>query len=206
MLIFTLKKQWYERIKSGEKTIEYREVKPYWTKRLYREGCLPTSTPYEYKKSGLPPFCILQLGYTKKQLEAWIVKVEIIDGKDTDLHIDKPVYAIHFANVIEINFKGEIMTREEVKEKTSLSFLLNPNNSEEEKNCVIEKVMATRATIVSKAALCNIITYILKQNAKLKKQLENRKCSNCRRSKTGCPNDGSCHIFSLWQPFKNPEL
>lgn len=64
------------------------------------------------------------------------------------------------------------MTREEIKEKTSLCFLLNPNNSEEEKNCVIEKVMATRATIVSKAALCNIITYILKQNTKLKKQLE----------------------------------
>ena len=115
MLIFTLKKQWFEKIKSGEKTVEYREVKPYWTKRLYREGCLPTRyTPYEYKKSGLPPFCILQLGYTKKQLEAWIVKVEIIDGQDTDLHIDKPVYAIHLANVIEIIFKGE---KSEVFEK-----------------------------------------------------------------------------------------
>mgnify|MGYP007101837766 CR=1 FL=1 len=68
------------------------------------------------------------------------------------------------------------MTREEVKEKTSLYFLLNQNNSEEEKNCVIEKVMATRATIVSKAALCNIITYLMKQNAELKK-------NNLRRNK-----------------------
>ncbi len=98
------------------------------------------------------------------------------------------------------------MTREEINEKASIGFLFNPNNSEEEKNCVIEKVMATRATIVSKAALCNIITYLMKQNEKLKKQLGNRNCSNCRRSKTGCPNDGSCHNFSLWQPFKNPEL
>ena len=98
------------------------------------------------------------------------------------------------------------MTSEEIKQKTSLWFLLNPNIPEEEKNCVIEKVMATKATIVSKAALCNIITYILKQNAKLKKQVENRNCSNCRRSKTVCPNDGSCHNFSLWQPFINPEL
>lgn len=72
------------------------------------------------------------------------------------------------------------MTRGEVNQKTSLCFLLNPNISEDEKKCVIEKVMATRATIVSKAALCNIITYILKQNAKLIKQLENRNCSNCR--------------------------
>ena len=60
------------------------------------------------------------------------------------------------------------MTREEIEQKTSICFLLNPNIPEEEKICVIEKVMATKATIVSKAALCNIITYILKQNAKLK--------------------------------------
>ena len=60
------------------------------------------------------------------------------------------------------------MTREEIEQKTSICFLLNPNISEEEKICVIEKVMTTKATIVPKAALCNIITYILKQNAKLK--------------------------------------
>ena len=60
------------------------------------------------------------------------------------------------------------MTREEIEQKTSLCFLLNPNIPEEEKICVIEKVMATKATIVSKAALCNIITYILKENAELK--------------------------------------
>ena len=60
------------------------------------------------------------------------------------------------------------MTREEIEQKTSICFLLNPNISEEEKISVIERVMATKATIVSKAALCNIITYILKQNAELK--------------------------------------
>ena len=60
------------------------------------------------------------------------------------------------------------MTREEIKQKTSLCFLLNPSIPEEEKNYVIERVMAAKATTVSKAALCNIITYILKQNAELK--------------------------------------
>ena len=63
------------------------------------------------------------------------------------------------------------MTREEIEQKTSLCFLLNPNVSEEEKNYVIEKVMDTKATIVPKAALCNIITYILKQNIKLQEKL-----------------------------------
>ena len=64
------------------------------------------------------------------------------------------------------------MTKEEIKQKTSLCFLLNPNIPEEEKIWVIEKVMATKATIVPKAALCNIITYILKQNAKLQEKLK----------------------------------
>ena len=46
MLIFPLKKQWYEKIKSGEKTIEYREVKDYWTKRFLKEArnYLPDTT------------------------------------------------------------------------------------------------------------------------------------------------------------------
>ena len=45
-----------------------------------------------------------------------------------------------------------------------------------------------------------------KENVELKEQVENRNCSNCRRSKAGCPNDGSCHNFSLWQPLINPKL
>ena len=50
------------------------------------------------------------------------------------------------------------------------------------------------------------IAELEKENAKLKKQVENRNCSNCRLNKTGCPNDDSCHNFSLWQPFVNPKL
>ena len=33
MLIFPLKKEWYDKIKRGEKTIEYREVKEYCAER-----------------------------------------------------------------------------------------------------------------------------------------------------------------------------
>ena len=81
-----------------------------------------------------------------------------IDGS----YKDKPV--VGFDEVMELGR----MTREEIEQKTSLCFLLNPNIPEEEKICVIEKVMATKATIVPKAALCNIITHLLKQNAELK--------------------------------------
>ena len=107
MLIFTLKKQWYEKIKSGEKTIEYREVKPYWTKRLNAKNGLNETFLSLLKLSGgeiCNLACKLRLGYTKKYLSARITEIEIVDGKNTDLHIDKPVYAIHLANVREEKF------------------------------------------------------------------------------------------------------
>lgn len=35
VLILTVSKQWFDLIKAGEKTEEYREIKPYWVTRLY---------------------------------------------------------------------------------------------------------------------------------------------------------------------------
>ena len=114
MLIFPLKKQWYEKIKSGKKTIEYREVKQYWIKRLMNivqqhnyvhdyKACdfkinIPTNDIY-FK---IPMPCFLQLGYNPEtRLRADVVRIESVDGRDTDLAIDKPVYAIHLSNVRE---------------------------------------------------------------------------------------------------------
>lgn len=105
MLIFPLKKEWYEKIKSGEKTIEYREVKPYWTKRLNAKNGLNETFLSLLKLSGgeiCNLACKLRLGYTNKYLFARITEIEIVDGKDTDLHIDKPVYAIHLSNIREV--------------------------------------------------------------------------------------------------------
>ena len=33
-LVLTLKKEWFDLIKSGEKKVEFREIKPYWVRRL----------------------------------------------------------------------------------------------------------------------------------------------------------------------------
>lgn len=110
MLTFPLKKEWYEKIKSGEKTVEYREVKPYWTKRLNSCFIIPAASQLlngirkELTFNYVFP-CKLRLGYTKECLSARIIKIMIVDGKDTDLHIDKPVYAIHLVNVKEIKEK-----------------------------------------------------------------------------------------------------
>ena len=37
-LHLTLKKEWFNMIKSGVKKEEYREIKPYWTKRFIKEN------------------------------------------------------------------------------------------------------------------------------------------------------------------------
>ena len=37
ILHLTLKKQWFEKILSGEKKEEFREIKEYWNKRLNKE-------------------------------------------------------------------------------------------------------------------------------------------------------------------------
>ena len=101
MLTFILKKEWYEKIESGEKTIEYREVKPYWTRRLERAEFRGGNIYWDFNKTVFENFsapCIFRLGYTKETLEAWITKIEVVD---TDLHIDKPVYAIHFMKILQ---------------------------------------------------------------------------------------------------------
>ena len=107
-MIFPLKKRWYEKIKRGEKTIEYREVKSYWSKRLFnamiKKGIKTYCENDIYTEETVrePLFCYLQLGYKPEtRLKAQIVKIQVINGKDTDLHINAPVYAIHLADVKE---------------------------------------------------------------------------------------------------------
>lgn len=96
MLTFNLKKEWYEKIRRGEKTIEYREMKPYWTKRLYP---LTLLCPKERR---IKDDCILRLGYTKKYMTARIAEIHVMNGRETDLHIDQAVYAIYLEDIKEV--------------------------------------------------------------------------------------------------------
>ena len=111
MLTFPLKKEWYDKIKSGEKTIEYREAKPYWTYRIGNElkrQCAFAEDMelfYEFARGHRIDIvnidCVLRLGYTKQYMTARITSIEVVNGKNTDLAIDKPVYAIHLCDVKE---------------------------------------------------------------------------------------------------------
>ena len=38
VLTLTVSKQWFDMIVSGEKTEEYREIKPYWVARLFHNN------------------------------------------------------------------------------------------------------------------------------------------------------------------------
>ena len=91
MLTFNLKKEWYEKIRSGEKTVEYRSMSSYWIKRLEK---------YEREPDYL--ICKLVLGYTKKHMIARVTKIVVVDGKDTDLPTKAYVFAIHLADVREV--------------------------------------------------------------------------------------------------------
>lgn len=110
MLIFVVKKEWYEKIRSGKKITEYRVVKRYWTIRL--KNILKNK--FEVERGGEEQFsrfnagekvknlnipCLIRLGYTNEYLKAKIDSIEIINGSQTDLHTNQLVYAIKLKDI-----------------------------------------------------------------------------------------------------------
>ena len=88
MLTFILKKEWFDKIKRGEKTVEYREMTDYWKKRIEKLR-FATYEPV--------PWILFRKGYTKHTLLAVVNEIwPLASGRLTDLHTDKPVYAIKF--------------------------------------------------------------------------------------------------------------
>lgn len=86
-LTLPLKKKWFDMIKSGVKTEEYREIKPFWTKRLmmpvidYADGRISVpDVPMEFDT------LVFTLGYpkagdTERRLEFKNPKIRIGTGK-----------------------------------------------------------------------------------------------------------------------------
>lgn len=67
-----LKKKWYNMIESGEKKEEYREIKPYWEKRL-RKPNLSDFINYDT--------VTFHLGYTNRTMSFKIKGIVIAEGK-----------------------------------------------------------------------------------------------------------------------------
>ena len=71
-IIFNLKREWYDKIASGEKTVEYREVSEHWISRLtFAEGLKESALAGRYRWSlevckGPDLFAVFRLGYSRK--------------------------------------------------------------------------------------------------------------------------------------------
>lgn len=94
-ITMNLKKEWFNKIKNGQKTHEYRRANTYWKTRI--NNLMKKCALYD-ESAGI----MFKLGYPKsddedKTLLAIIVKnPEIVNGIDTDLQIDAPVFDIEF--------------------------------------------------------------------------------------------------------------
>ena len=61
MLTLPIKKKWFDMILSGEKKEEYREIKPYWTKRFSKYLPAMILTDFDIIRGG---WVILKNGYS----------------------------------------------------------------------------------------------------------------------------------------------
>lgn len=99
MLTFNLKKEWFEKIKSGEKTHEYREFKPYWLVRLQNYFDLRDDEIDEMERGKvyiLDDPIAFRCGYNGEKLKAIAKYITIKNGLDTDLKTNKDVFDIEF--------------------------------------------------------------------------------------------------------------
>lgn len=99
-MVFNLKKEWFNKIKSGIKTHEYRLCNDFWNKRInnliYR---IENDSEYsDFYPARNIKFC---MGYPKtddysKSIIARVINITKHNGLNTDLHINKNVWDIEF--------------------------------------------------------------------------------------------------------------
>ena len=91
ILHLTLKKKWFDLIASGKKTVEYREFKPHWEKRLLGKTFDEVHFRNGYRKDS--PFMRVSLLYIHEPMNG----EEFTEGR---------YFAIYLGSVLEIN-EGE---------------------------------------------------------------------------------------------------
>ncbi len=98
ILHLTLKRKWYDMIASGEKTEEYREIKPYWTTRLKD---FLVKRPFDY--------IIFKNGYGK-DVPTMKVELKNIDFGTSNLKWadrEEKCYVLHLGKVVWNKIKKE---------------------------------------------------------------------------------------------------
>jgi hypothetical protein len=97
ILRLTLKKKWFDMIASGEKKEEYREIKPYWIKRMHFD--LWDTKPFD--------FIIFKNGYSQQAPEIKVECKGILIGKA------RPEWSDNWEGEVFIIKLGEIITKPE---------------------------------------------------------------------------------------------
>lgn len=110
MLDLVLKAKWYDLIKDGYKREEYREIKPYWCKRiLHYGGSLPITYSARLLKArkkippinmcNIPTYIRFRRGYTKESLLFKIDDISIGIGKAELGAPQEEVFIIKFSEI-----------------------------------------------------------------------------------------------------------
>lgn len=101
MLILPIKRKWFDMIKSGEKKEEYREIKPYWTKRLQNDGLFECNTKYGFCRP-----VIFKNGYRKDSPKIFcLCKSEIREGQgkqEWGAEPNKEYYILEILEILEV--------------------------------------------------------------------------------------------------------
>lgn len=100
MLTFNLKKEWFEKIKSGEKNHEYREFKYYWFVRIKNYFKFSDEDLFDMHSGAIfneryEPIAF-RCGYKGEILKAKVLSIKVIDGANTDLKTNGYVFDIEF--------------------------------------------------------------------------------------------------------------
>ena len=88
MLHLHLKREWFEKIASGKKVKEYREMKPYWNVR------------FQYPKNHEFKYVTIQLGYSGPKMVFRVVSIEEEHGLPNDLGVEN-VWAIYLGERVQ---------------------------------------------------------------------------------------------------------
>lgn len=109
MLILPIKKKWFDMILSGEKKEEYREIKPYWTKRFEKEFFGQELTDDRIKAlkkyTTLPSEIVLRNGYSKDSpyINCWC-RLTVGQGKqEWGAEPGKEYYVLTILEILEVS-------------------------------------------------------------------------------------------------------
>ena len=102
ILKLVLTDHWFEEIKSGRKTHEYRKATPFWYRRLLEPMRLVALCNSDYPLER--PQVQFQKAYRKnpERMTFEINKINIIDGEYTDLKCVEDVFDIELGDRIDV--------------------------------------------------------------------------------------------------------